>query len=264
MFEHFIKNKPTQSLFHASIGLSLGATLRASVRCLAIAGVLSCASVTQAYDDYVDEAAAVDPWESLNRKVFAFNDRVDRWALRPIAKGYRAMTPDIVETGISQFFANLAEIRNMVNAGLQWKLNEVGRSAGRFGINTTFGLLGLFDVASALNIEKVDEDFGQTLGAWGLGTGPYVVLPFLGPSNVRDGFSILPDRFLDPAQQVDHIPTSNSLLAMEIIDLRASLLDIDNIISGDRYAFIRDAYLQRRNYLVNDGEVEDDFLDEDW
>lgn len=241
-----------------------GVPLSTATRGLALAGALCMSASALAYDDYVDESAQADPWESFNRKIFAFNDRIDRWALRPVAKGYRAVTPDFVESGVSQFFSNLGEVRNMFNAGLQWKWGEVGRSVSRFGINSTFGFFGFFDVASDLKIEQVDEDFGQTLGAWGVGTGPYVVLPFLGPSNVRDTFSILPDRVLDPTQYVEHVPTSNSLLALELIDLRASLLDVDNIISGDRYAFIRDAYLQRRDYLVKDGEVEDDFLDDDW
>lgn len=231
---------------------------------IAVTSALFFNAPTYAYEEYVDESAQVDPWESFNRKIFAFNDRVDRWVLRPVAKGYRAVTPDFVESGVSQFFSNLGEIRNLFNAGLQWKWGEAGRSVSRFGINSTFGFFGVLDVASDLNIEKVDEDFGQTLGAWGVGGGPYVVLPFLGPSNIRDTVSILPDRLLDPTQYVDHVPTGNSLLALELVDLRASLLDIDNIISGDRYAFIRDAYLQRRDYLVNDGEVEDDFLDDDW
>lgn len=217
-----------------------------------------------AYEGYEDEAALVDPWEGFNRKVFAFNDRVDRWALRPAAQGYRAVTPDFMETGISQFFSNLGEIRNSVNAALQWKWGEAGRSAGRFVLNSTFGFLGVLDVASSLNVAKVDEDFGQTLGVWGVDTGPYVMLPFLGPSNVRDSIGIAPDRLLDPSRQIDDVAVSNSLLALEIISLRASLLDIDNIVSGDRYAFLRDAYLQRRNFLVNDGEVEDDFLEDDW
>lgn len=219
---------------------------------------------SQAYEGYVDETAQVDPWETVNRKIFSFNDRMDRWLLRPIAEGYRAVTPDFVETGVSNFFRNLTEIRNMVNAGLQGKWGEAGQSIGRFIVNATFGMLGVLDVASDLSLEPVDEDFGQTFGVWGVGTGPYVVLPFWGPSNVRDGFSIWPDRLLDPSKQIDDVRASNSLLALEVIDLRASLLDIDSIVSGDRYAFIRDAYLQRRNFLVKDGEVEDNFLDDDW
>lgn len=203
---------------------------------------------------------SVDPYEGFNRKVYGFNNGVDKYFLKPVTKTYRFITPDFVEKGVSNFFSNLLEIRNILNALLQGKGGKAVDYSGRFVFNSTIGLGGLFDVASPMGIEKTEgEDFGQTLGAWGVGSGPYIVLPFLGPSNVRDGVSLPVDIYADPVTYLESSHARNGLTFLEIVDTRAKLLETEKLLTGDRYVFIRDAYLQRRNYLVNDGEVEDTF-----
>jgi len=196
-----------------------------------------------------------DPWEGFNRSVFEFNETIDRYAMRPIANGYRYVTPDIVEQGVSNFFGNVAEIGDTVNSLLQFKFDDAGSSFARLTFNTTFGLLGVLDVATPMGIESQDEDFGQTLGYWGVESGPYLVLPFIGASTVRDGAALVVDVNLDPVGLVDDVPTRNSLYALQLVDLRSRLLKAEQIISGDRYSFVRDAYLQRRAYMINDGAV---------
>ncbi|MGB2130398.1 MAG: MlaA family lipoprotein [Marinobacterium sp.] len=196
-----------------------------------------------------------DPWEGFNRSVFEFNETIDRYAMRPIANGYRYVTPDIVEQGVSNFFGNVAEIGDTVNSLLQLKFDDAGSSFARLTFNTTFGLLGVLDVATPMGIESQDEDFGQTLGYWGVESGPYLVLPFIGASTVRDGAALAVDFNLDPVGLVDDVPTRNSLYALQLVDLRSRLLKAEQIISGDRYSFVRDAYLQRRAYMINDGAV---------
>ncbi|GGB89408.1 hypothetical protein GCM10011352_14260 [Marinobacterium zhoushanense] len=197
-----------------------------------------------------------DPWQGLNRAVFTFNEQVDRFALKPLAQGYRYVMPDIAERGVSNFFSNLGDIRSAVNNLLQGKINDALTSASRVVFNSTFGLAGFIDVATPIGLEEKHEDFGQTLGRWGLGSGPYLVLPLFGPSSVRDGIGLIPDIALDPVGDVDHVPTRNSLYGLRMIDVRANLLRAEQMISGDKYLFVRDAYLQRREYLVNDGEVQ--------
>jgi len=202
----------------------------------------------------------VDPWEGFNRKVFAFNDTLDSYMLKPLAKGYKAVTPDPVERGVSSAFANLKEVGNIANDLLQGKFSQAGNDTGRLLVNTTLGLAGIFDVAKHMGLPKSDgEDFGQTLATWGVGSGPYVVLPFLGSSTVRGLGGMPANTLTDPIGYVDHVPTRNSLWGTQLVGLRASLLEAENLISGDKYTFMRDAYLQRRNYLAKDGDVEDDF-----
>ena len=152
-----------------------------------------------------------DPYENVNRKVFAFNEFMDKWLLKPVAKGYRFITPSFVDTGVSNFFDNLGEVRNLVNGGLQGDGNHALTSTGRLLVNSTVGLGGLFDVASEWGLEERKEDFGQTLAVWGVGDGPYIVLPFLGGGNLRDSFSRIPDVYLSPVTYVDDVPTRNSL-----------------------------------------------------
>ena len=189
---------------------------------------------------------------------------MDKYFLKPVTKGYKYVTPDFVEDRVSSFFSNLLELGNIFNAILQGKGKDAAHYSGRFLFNTTFGIAGLFDVANEMGLEKTDsEDFGQTLGAWGVGSGPYIVLPFLGPSTLRDGLGLPVDAYTDPVTHLDHVPTRNALTFTEIVDTRAKLLSSEELISGDRYVFIRDAYLQRREYLVKDGEVEDTFGIED-
>src|SRR5690606_30316084 len=187
---------------------------------------------------------------------------LDTYALKPVAKGYKTITPDVVESGVSNFFSNLTEVRNILNGMLQWKWKQVGNDTGRLLVNSTVGIAGILDVAKHMNLPRSEgEDFGQTLGVWGLETGPYLVLPFLGPSNLRDGAGLPVDWYADPATYIDHVPTRNVERALDFINARAELLGAEGLISGEPYVFLREAYLQRRNYLVSDGEVEADFGD---
>ncbi|MFI8743916.1 VacJ family lipoprotein [Pseudomonas sp. NPDC077186] len=204
-------------------------------------------------------ASEDDPWEGFNRAMFRFNDTLDTYALKPVAQGYQAVTPQFLEDGVHNVFGNLGDVGNLANNLLQGKLHDAGVDTGRLIFNTTFGLLGFFDVATPMGLQKNDEDFGQTLGAWGLGSGPYLVIPFLGPSSVRDATGKLPDSFLEPYPYMGHVPTRNVTRAVDVVDTRASLLSAEKLISGDKYIFIRNAYLQNREFKVQDGQVEDDF-----
>ena len=204
-------------------------------------------------------ASEDDPWEGFNRPIFRFNDTVDTYALKPIAQGYRAVTPQFVEDGVHNVFGNIGDVGNLANNLLQGKLHNAGVDTSRLIFNTTFGLLGFFDVAKHMGLRKSDEDFGQTLGVWGLDSGPYLVIPFLGPSTVRDAAGRVPDSFLQPYPYMDHVPTRNVTMGVEVIDTRANLLQAERLISGDKYIFIRNAYLQSREFKVKDGQVEDDF-----
>lgn len=210
-----------------------------------------------------DHAANVDPWEPMNRGIYAFNDFADRWVLLPVATGYQWVTPDSVENGVSNFYANLFEIRNFVNDLLQLKFVQAGSDASRFVVNTTLGLLGFIDAASYIGLEKHNEDFGQTLGYWGAPSGPYIVVPFFGPRTIRSGTGSLVDTFADPVFYINDNTLKYSLLGLRYTSDRAGLIAVEKLITGDRYTFIRDSYLQRRDFLVNDGVVEDSFGDED-
>lgn len=220
--------------------------------------LLSTLSLQAASADEVD----ADPWEGFNRAVFTFNDTLDRYALKPLAQGYQAVTPDFVETGVGNFFGNLSDVGSIANNLLQGKGDAAGQDLARVVFNSTIGLAGLIDVATPMGLPEHDEDFGQTLGYWGLSSGPYLVLPLLGPSSVRDGIGLIPDSLLDPVGEVDHVRTRNALYATRIIDTRAELLAAEHLLNGDRYSAMRDAYLQRRAFLVNDGEVKANFDDD--
>ncbi len=169
----------------------------------------------------------------------------------------------MIRTGVSNFVSNLDTLTTIVNDVLQGKMRQAGRDSGRFLLNTTLGLGGLFDPASAAGIERDDEDFGQTLGKWGVKSGPYLMLPILGPSTVRDTFARVPDQFTDPVNYLEDDSTRYIIRGIEFLDLRAGLLDLDAQIerSYDRYAFVRNAWLQRREFLVTDGNVEDQSLE---
>lgn len=226
--------------------------------CLVLA---ACAS-TSKVDDVAQESVEPpkDPWEGFNRKVFTFNDTLDRFFLKPVARSYRFISPDFVETGVSNFFDNVGEVPNMFNNALQWKWRKVGNSTGRLLVNTTIGVGGLFDVARHAGLPKEDpESFGQTLSYWGVNRGPYVVLPFLGPSTMTDTVAMPADWFMDPLSYVENNEVRYGVKALDIVQTRAGLLEAEKLISGDKYVFIREAYLQRREYLVADGEVQDDF-----
>ena len=201
-----------------------------------------------------------DPWEGFNRGVMKFNDTADKWVMKPVAVGYTTVTPNPVERGISNVFSNLLEVRNILNDVLQWKWGQASNDFGRLVVNSTLGVAGIFDVAKHMSMPKSDgEDFGQTLATWGVGQGPYVVLPFLWPSTLRDTTALPVDWAADPVTYIDHVPTRNSTMAVDFIQERAALLEAEELLSGDRYLFIREAYLQRRDYVINAGEIEDDF-----
>ena len=201
-----------------------------------------------------------DPLERLNRTSFAFNEAVDRNFARPVARGYRRITPDPVETSISNFFANLEYPTVLVNNALQGKLGAAANDTGRLLVNTTFGLGGLFDPATRMGLARHDEDFGQTLGRWGVPSGAYLVVPVLGPYTVRDGVASLADEFTEPRQYLEDDSTRWGLWAGKQLDKRARLLDADALLerAGDKYVLVRSAYLQRREYQVQDGNVPDD------
>lgn len=205
------------------------------------------------------QAAEEDPWEGVNRVVFRFNDTLDAYTLKPLAKGYQKVTPDFLEDGIGNVFSNLGDFVVLTNDLLQGKIRDAGIDTSRILFNSTFGVLGFFDVATRMGLQKNDEDFGQTLGAWGLGSGPYVVLPLLGPSTVRDAAGRVPDSFLQPYPYIDHVPTRNLTRATSLVDMRAGLLSAERMITGDKYIFVRNAYLQNREFRTMDGQVEDDF-----
>ncbi|MCY1396390.1 putative phospholipid-binding lipoprotein MlaA [compost metagenome] len=203
--------------------------------------------------------SADDPWESVNRPIFVFNDTLDTYALKPIAEGYQKVTPQFMQDGVHNFFGNIGDVRNLANDLLQGKVHEAGVDTSRILFNTTFGLAGFIDVATRMGLDRNDEDFGQTLGAWGLGSGPYVMLPFFGPSTLRDAPAKIPDSFLGPYSYIDDVSLRNSIRAVDVVDTRADLLKSEKLISGDKYNFIRNAYLQNREFKVKDGQVEDDF-----
>jgi len=197
-----------------------------------------------------------DPLEPLNRVVFSFNDAADKAVIKPVARAYRAVLPGIVRTGVSNFFSNLEDIWISVNDVLQGKFQEGIDDLGRVLFNSTFGIAGIFDFASQLGFQKHNEDFGQTLGSWGVGSGAYLVLPILGPSTIRDGFGLLLDTQADLVFKIDGVPVHNSLYGTRAIANRANLLDASSVIEQaalDKYAFVRDAWLQRRRNLVYDG-----------
>jgi phospholipid-binding lipoprotein MlaA len=209
-------------------------------------------------------AEEADSLESFNRNMFYVNERLDQYALRPVAVAYTNVMPNPLERGIGNFFSNLNEITNVVNDVLQGKFKQAGHDGGRFLINSTIGMAGFFDVAERAGVSKSDgEDFGQTLAVWGVGEGPYLMLPLLGPSTLRDAPSKFIDSLINPLSYSDDVRARNSAQALDLLTTRVSLLAVDQIATGDRYLFVRDVYLQRNRFLVNDGAVEDDFGDFD-
>lgn len=196
-----------------------------------------------------------DPYEDFNRAMFEFNDTIDRAILKPVAQGYRYITPDGVEAGISRFYNNLGSPINIINNLLQAKFLAALIETGRFIINSTIGVLGFFDPARKFGLEEQDEDFGQTLAVWGVPSGPYLVLPFLGPSTIRATGGMVPGYYSHPLTYYDNDGEELGLNVMMVIDIRAQLLDLEVYIKDvyDPYSFIRDAYLQRRKYLIYDG-----------
>jgi phospholipid-binding lipoprotein MlaA len=204
-------------------------------------------------------ASEDDPWESINRPIYTFNDMVDTYALKPLAQGYQFVTPQFLEDGIHNMFRNVGDVTNLANNVLQAKPAAAGVDTARLIFNTTFGLLGFIDVGTKMGLNRSDEDFGQTLGYWGAGSGPYVMLPLLGPSTLRDAPAKFVDGYTAPYPYINDVPVRNSIFGLNIVDTRASLLSAEKLINGDKYIFIRNAYLQNREFKVKDGQVEDDF-----
>ncbi len=228
---------------------------RLAVAALAAAALAGCATV--------QNPDPRDPWEPMNRATFEFNDGLDRVVLRPVAEVYQFVFPELVRIGVRNFFANLQDPWIALNQLLQGKVEEALSDAWRFIANSTFGIGGIFDIASDMGMQKHAEDFGQTLAVWGVDFGPYLVLPLLGPSSVRDGVGTLvaTQAFL-PWQlpkwlDLDHrVAWQNSLTIVDVIQTRANLLDASDLLEQaalDRYAFLRDGYFQRRRNLIYDG-----------
>lgn len=201
-----------------------------------------------------------DPLEPLNRGIYQFNDGVDRAVLKPVATVYRDVTPSPVQTGVGNFFANLRDAWSAFNALLQARPREAAENFMRFNVNTFLGLGGVLDIASEMGIERTKLDFGLTLGRWGVPDGPYLVLPLLGPSNLRDTAALPVDMQGDAVAGVSDIPARNSLQALRVVDQRASLLRAGDLIDEaalDRYSFLRDAYLQRRQSQIGRQQPEE-------
>lgn len=197
-----------------------------------------------------------DPVEGFNRAMFAFNDGLDKAVIKPVAQGYEATVPQTARNGVANFFGNIADVFIGVNNVLQGKMPEAINDFGRVMVNTTVGVLGFMDIATDLGVEKHDEDFGQTFGRWGVGSGAYVVLPVFGPRTVRDTVGLAADVHVDPVGNVGDVPARNTLLATRLISDRTALLPADKVIEEaalDKYSYIRDGYLQRRRSLIYDG-----------
>lgn len=228
------------------------ATAATVVACLALSG---CATTGN----------PKDPLENINRAVFSINEGVDKVALKPAAQAYDFVLPSFVKTGVSNFFGNVGDVFVGVNNMLQGKPLEGLGDWTRVVVNSTVGILGVVDVATEMGLQKHDEDFGQTLGRWGSGPGPYLVLPLVGPRTTRDTVGLAVDSYVDPVANIDYVPTRNSLLALRIISIRAELLPADKVVEEaalDKYSYVRDAYLQRRRSLIYDGDAPREAQDE--
>ena len=204
-----------------------------------------------------------DPFEDLNRDIFIFNEKLDEKLLKPAAIAYRKVTPQFARSGVTNFFNNLEEIDTTINQVLQGEIKYAFNDVGRFVINTTIGLFGLIDVASKMGLERHEEDFGQTLGVWGFDSGPYIMIPFLGPSNPRDLLSRPISSFLSGTFAMEDDDVKITLLGIDALETRERLLDAETLIIGDKYIFVKDAYVQSREYEIKNGSSEDDeFLDD--
>ena len=203
-----------------------------------------------------------DPFEDFNRKTFTFNERIDEKVLKPIAKTYSKLPPN-VKNGVSNFFNNLEDVETSINQFLQGKPKKSLNDITRFFINSTIGLGGFIDVASKIGLERNEEDFGQTLAVWGIGQGPYIMLPGLGPSTLRDTLSRPVSSFSSVTFHMTDTDVNITLKVIDAIETREKLLDIESLLTGDKYAFVKDAYIQSINYEIKDGiEVQDDFIDD--
>ena len=262
-----------QSVWRSPMNLTIFRPLQITFLVFVLIQVGACASSPKVAqrDTQAEENAQVrspdDPWEPLNRGIYAVNDVVDTVTLKPLAKGYKVITPGFMRRGVSNFFANLQEPMNIINNLLQGKGRNALSDTARLVMNSTVGIGGLFDVASSAGLEEHDEDFGQTLAKWGVPAGPFVMVPILGPRTLRDAIAIPFDIFLDPLFHYENSSIRDKLWILKGIQIRARLLTAEGTIdsSYDPYITIREAYLQNRVYLIYDGdppEDDDDLFDE--
>jgi phospholipid-binding lipoprotein MlaA len=222
----------------------------------AVVGLSGCATQSE----YADPR---DPLEGYNRVMYRFNEQLDKAVLTPLARGYNAIVPKPVNRGVTNFVNNLGDVTSAINNLLQFKVGRAVSDIGRVAINSTIGIAGLFDVASNVDLPRYNEDFGQTLGTWGVASGPYIVLPVIGPSSGRDSVGTVVDWFTDPVTYIEDNHVRWSLRGLNLVDTRADLLNASRVLDEaalDPYSFVRDAYLQKRNSDVYDGnppEAED-------
>ena len=233
--------------------------LRGGSAALGLALLAGCASNSRV----TQQAHPDDPYESFNRNIYSFNDGLDRAVLKPVATAYQEVTPKPVRSGVTNFFSNLGDAWSFVNNLLQGRGSDALDSMVRFNVNTVFGLGGLLDIASEMQIQRHKQDFGLTLGSWGVKTGPYLVLPFLGPSTVRDTVALPVDWQGGLVSEISDIPVRNSLIGLGLVDKRQSLLNAGEVLDAaalDPYSFTRDVYLQVRSQRIvpRKGQVEDE------
>ena len=207
-----------------------------------------------------------DPWESFNRSIYSFNNTADAYVIKPVAQGYAYLMPEIGRKGVNNFFNNLLDVNGALNGFLQGRFDRGLENVGRVIINSTVGIFGLFDVATALGVPQYQTDFGHTLSIWGVPQGPFVMVPFLGPRTVRSSVGTAFDAYASPLGQMGNSDPAWGLRVFNLVDLRAGLLGADELLSGDQYIFLRDAYLQQRRLQTSDGQLVDDCseFDDGW
>lgn len=229
----------------------------AALRAVVLALFVFLSSVSSAAQQRADE----DPLQSFNRAVFRWNDYFDQLLVRPAAFAYTTFLPRAARQGVGNFFSNINDVNVLANDLLQLKGHASLKDGGRLLMNSTLGVAGIFDVASGVGLRKNEEDFGQTLAAWGVGSGPYVMLPVFGASNARDSVGLILDTLLNPIQLTEDPSTRFGVFVLNETDSRSGILALDELITGDRYLFVRDAYTQRREFLISDGMLADPFGD---
>ncbi len=228
-------------------------TVLKKIMMLSIILMTGCATTAQN-----ERVAKIDPFEPMNRAVFTFNEKADDYVIKPLAEAYKFVLPEFVRTGVTNFFSNINDVLIAANNLLQGKPTDAASDIGRFLIHSTIGVLGLFDVATDMGLDKNREDFGQTLGVWGISDGPYVVLPFFGASNIRDTVGLVVDIETDFMINTNKLNSDEKIAvnALRVINRRADLLDAGQLLEDaafDKYSFVRDGYLQRRRSQIYDG-----------
>jgi len=223
--------------------------------------VVACMTVSMLSCSPVAASQVSDPWRKTNTIVFKWNDYFDQLIVKPSAFAYTTFIPRFLRQGIGNFFSNVDDINVLANDILQFKFAAAAGDSSRLLVNSTIGVAGFLDVASSVGLRKNEEDFGQTLAVWGVSSGPYVMLPVFGASTVRDSFGLVLDTVFNPLQLIEDRSLRLGLFLVDETDSRSDVLALDELITGNRYLFIRDAYLQRREYLINDGLLVDPFGD---